>query len=478
MIYPIILAGGSGTRLWPVSRSLYPKQFISLYNKNSLFQNTMQRLTSLDIAQPIVICNEEHRFIVAEQLQKIGSDAIIILEKQGRDTAPAITIAAMVASIRSQSEDPNLLVLSADHYIEDVDGFSQSIDIAIEYSLANKIVTFGIEPNSAHTGYGYIHRGWCLDDNTVFDIEEFVEKPDKAKAQQYLDSGEYYWNCGIFMFLSSTILKEVKSFQPEIFECCNDALINVSFDQDFIRVDEGSLAGCESKSIDYAVIEHTAKAAVVVLNSKWCDIGSWSSLWSLLDKDENGNVTQGDVVHKNTNNCLIHSKNRLVTAVGLEDIIIVETQDAVLVVHKDQEQEIKSLVNTLKAEGHSEYHHHREVFRPWGKYDSIDAGNRYQVKHITVKPGEKLSVQKHLHRAEHWTVVCGTAHVLNGEKNILLTENQSTYIPIGAVHSLENKGKIPLEIIEVQTGAYLGEDDIIRFEDVYGRVEETASCKS
>ncbi len=474
MIIPVILAGGSGTRLWPLSRELYPKQFINLHGENSLLQNTILRIADLDSTDPIVICNEEHRFIVAEQLRNIQCNATIILEKEGRDTAAAITIAALAAQRLYKQIDSQLLVLSADHHIDSEDSFVEAILCASEQVKNNKLVTFGTPPSKAHIGYGYIKQGLCIEENRVFDVENFTEKPNKQLAQKYIESGDYLWNCGIFMFKANTILQEIKDYHPEILNYCMQALskVNFDFEHDFIHLDHKSFALCESKSIDYAVIEQTNKSIVVLLNSPWKDIGCWSSLWEISDKDKLGNVCQGNTLLQDTKNSLVRSDYRLVATIGLENIIVVETHDAILVAHKDKEQEIKTLVNQLKGQNSSEYRHHREVYRPWGKYDSIDSGKRYQVKHITVKPGEKLSVQKHLHRAEHWTVVKGTAHVLNGNEEILLTENQSTYIPIGTVHSLENKGKITLEIIEVQSGAYLGEDDIIRVEDVYGRVQQ------
>lgn len=469
MIYPIILAGGTGSRLWPVSRSLYPKQFIRLCGQLSLLQSTIKRLSSLNAADPIVICNQQHQFIVAEQLKQIDCRAIIVLEPEGRDTAPAIATAALIVEYKAKNEQSTLLVLSSDHCIEDTSSFSDAVGVGHELAESGKLVTLGVPPTSAHTGYGYIKKGHCLFDNIAFDIHEFYEKPDKNTAQEYFDSGEFYWNCGIFLFTARTILSEIFNFQPNILTHCKNALEGQSLDSDLIKLDNKHFSLCDKKSIDYAVIEHTTQAAVVLLKSEWHDVGSWSSLWNLSDKDENNNVVKGNVIMHQTKNSLVRSEYRLVATIGLEDIIVVETHDAVLIAHKNSEQELKVLVDDLKSKGRVEYQHHREVYRPWGKYDSIDFGERYQVKHITVKPGEKLSVQKHLHRAEHWTVVRGTAHVLNGEKDILLTENQSTYIPIGTIHCLENKGKIPLEIIEVQSGAYLGEDDIIRFEDRYGR---------
>ena len=478
MIYPVILAGGSGTRLWPLSRSSYPKQFINLYGEKSLLQQTIERISGLRVADPIVICNEEHRFIVAEQLKQIECKATIVLEPVGRDTAAAITIAAMIAQAKSHNSDPTLLVLSADHLIEDQQAFYQSVSIASKQAEVGKLVTFGKKPTSAHTGFGYIHKGHNISEGQVFDVQEFVEKPVKEIATSYFESGEYFWNCGIFMFLTSTIIAEIKHFQENIYNCCAASLMNLSFDQDFVRVDKVAFTQCEKKSIDYAVIEHTSKSVVVELLSEWHDIGSWSSLLNISEKDQDGNAVTGKVNTLYTKNSLIHSDYRSVFAIGVDDLIIVETKDAVLVAHKNKEQEVKALVNQMKESGDELYHHHREVYRPWGRYDSLDGGTRYQVKHITVKVGEKLSVQKHMHRAEHWTVVRGTAIVQNGDEAILLTENQSTYIPIGTIHSLENKGKIPLELIEVQSGAYLGEDDIIRYEDVYDRVEEEQLCNS
>lgn len=466
-ILPIIMAGGSGTRLWPLSRTQYPKQFLSLNSQATMLQETCQRLSGLSIDTPIVVCSEDHRFLAAEQLRIIGYEqAKIILEPQAKNTAPAIALAAIVAI--QQKQDPILLVLSADHLIKDVARFHESIQAALPLAEAGKLVTFGVVPTHAETGYGYIEQGEA--NGKGFDVARFVEKPDQITAQQYLDSKKYLWNSGMFMFKASRYLDELAKFANDIKVSCEKSTATLSNDQTFIRILNDEFSLCPSDSIDYAVMEKTEDAVVVPLDADWSDIGSWSALWDVSSKDENGNVLQGDVIVHNTQDSLVHSTNRLVSMVGVKDVIVVETKDAVLVVHKDQVQDVKKAVEKLKAEGRNEHLNHREVLRPWGVYDSVDSGERYQVKRITVNPGAKLSVQMHYHRAEHWIVVSGTARITNGEKTYLLTENQSTYIPSGEIHALENPGKIPLELIEVQSGTYLGEDDIVRFEDKYGRV--------
>ncbi len=467
MLVPIIMAGGSGTRLWPLSRALYPKQFLPLVGDNSMLQETLIRLSGLDIAEPVTICNEEHRFIVAEQLRTLGKLGTIVLEPEGRNTAPAIALAADIATHRNGDNDPLLLVLAADHVIQNPQAFVDVVEQAIPLAEQGKLVTFGIVPQCAHTGYGYIKRG--PDVASGFEVSEFVEKPDQTTAQQYLDSGEYYWNSGMFLFKASRYLKELEAHRPDIAAACAASLSQTEKDLDFVRVDKEAFLSCPEDSIDYAVMEKTKDAVVVPLDAGWNDIGSWSALWEVDEKDANGNASRGDVIFHDSKNCLAHGGERLIATVGLEDIVIVDTKDAVLVAHKDKVQDVKKIVEQLKVEGRSEFQLHREVYRPWGKYDSVDNGQRYQVKRITVKPGAKLSVQMHHHRAEHWIVVSGTAKVTNGDKTFLVTENESTYIPVGVVHALENPGKVPLELIEVQSGSYLGEDDIVRFEDRYGR---------
>lgn len=471
MITPIILAGGSGSRLWPLSRLLYPKQFLRLHGKYSMLQDTLLRLQGLNVSKPILVCNEQHRFLAAEQMREIDYPCTILLESEGKNTAPAIALAAFVSLQNANNTELTLLVLSADHCIADMQAFTDSIELAEQQCKQGKIVTFGVDPASAHTGYGYIQKGKPLQNGKAFCIKQFVEKPNKETAVQYVQSGNYFWNSGMFMFKADVLLTELKKYHSEIYDCCLKASTHFTQDVDFIRVNNLFLKNCPNESIDYAVMEHTRNAVVVALNSAWSDIGCWSSLWEIKAKDDQGNACKGDVLLQNSQNCLVHSEYRMIAAIGLKDLIIVETHDAVLVVNKNDEQQVKTVVEKLKKQNKHEYLHHREVYRPWGKYDSIDSGNRYQVKHITVKPGEKLSIQKHLHRAEHWTVVRGTAHVTNADQELLLTENQSTYIPVGTIHCLENRGKIPLEIIEVQSGAYLGEDDIIRLEDRYGRVK-------
>lgn len=466
MITPVIMAGGSGSRLWPLSRSLYPKQFLPLTGEKTMLQETLGRLENLDVNAPLVICNEEHRFIVAEQLRAIDISGSIILEPVGRNTAPAIALAAQVTV---DDNDPLLLILAADHVIQDEIAFTHAVEKAIPIAQAGKLVTFGIVPTQAHTGYGYIKRGDSISGSVGFDVHAFVEKPDATTAASYIDSGAYYWNSGMFLIKASRYLDELQKYRPDISNACEKALINTTHDNDFVRLDDEAFALCPDESIDYAVMENTEDAVVVPLDAGWNDIGAWSALWEVNDKDEQGNTVVGDTILHNTVNSLVHGGERLVTTVGLDNIVIVDTKDALLVAHKDSVQDVKKIVEQLKAENRDEYKLHREVYRPWGKYDSIDNGERYQVKRITVNPGEKLSIQMHHHRAEHWIVVSGTAKVTNGDKTFLVTENESTYIPIGVVHALENPGKMPLEMIEVQSGSYLGEDDIVRFEDRYGR---------
>lgn len=469
MILPVIMAGGSGTRLWPLSRSLYPKQFLQLSGKQTMLQETVARLVGIDTGKPITICNEEHRFIVAEQLRAIDQLGTIILEPEGRNTAPAIALAADVATSH-HFDDPLLLVLAADHVIQDQNAFAAAVEQAVPLAEQGKLVTFGIVPQSPHTGYGYIKRGEAIDSG--FSVDQFVEKPDIDVAQNYLNSGEYYWNSGMFLFKASRYLEELKRYRPNIADACEASLQDITKDMDFVRVIKEAFVQCPDDSIDYAVMEKTQDAVVIPLDAGWNDIGSWSALWEVDEKDDQGNTSRGDVILHETNNCLVHGGERLIATVGLKDIMIVDTKDAVMVSHKEKVQDVKKIVEVLKSQDRSEYKLHREVYRPWGRYDSIDNGHRYQVKRITVKPGSKLSVQMHHHRAEHWIVVSGTAKVSVGDDSFLVTENESTYIPVGVVHSLENPGRVPLELIEVQTGSYLGEDDIVRFEDLYGRVEK------
>lgn len=466
MITPVIMAGGSGTRLWPLSRALYPKQFLPLANTSTMLQETLLRLDTLETAQPITLCNEDHRFLVAEQLRGIDQVGSIVLEPAGRNTAPAVALAANLAL----KEDPLLLVLAADHVIADPDGFAEAIKQAIPLAEAGKLVTFGIVPQSPHTGYGYIQAGEQVEE--AHKVVQFVEKPSIEIATGYLASGNYLWNSGMFLFKASRYLEELEKYRPDIASACRMATENPRIDHDFIRVDTESFLHCPEDSIDYAVMEKTSEAVVVSLDVGWNDIGSWSALWEIGAKDENGNCIRGDVLSHDTSDSLIFGEERLIATVGLKDIVVVDTKDALMVATKDRVQEVKAIVNILKKENREEAVLHREVYRPWGKYDSVDAGPRYQVKRITVKPGAKLSVQMHHHRAEHWIVVSGTAKVTRGEKIFLVTENQSTYISIGEHHALENPGKVDLELIEVQSGAYLGEDDIVRFEDLYGREEE------
>ena len=468
-ITPVVMAGGSGSRLWPMSRQQFPKQFLNLGGSSSMLQKTLARIAPLDQGTPIVISNESHRFIVAEQLRTSGIDGSkIILEPEGRNTATAIALAAFQAI--AEGGDPILLVLAADHLIKDEQAFCSAVESGIAIAQENKLITFGIVPTKPETGYGYIRRGDDIVDGSCHLIAEFVEKPNLEKARQYMDSGEYYWNSGMFMFKASCYLRELKKYREDIYLSCEQAFRNTTKDLDFIRVDEQAFCDCPEESIDYAVMEKTEDGVVIPIDCGWSDVGSWSALWEVSEKDDNGNVMQGDVIALDCENSYFHSQEKLIAAIGLEDVVVLDTKDAILVTKMSEVQRVKEVVNQLKAQDRSEWQYHREVYRPWGKYDSLDSGHRFQVKRITVKPGEKLSTQMHHHRAEHWIVVSGTAKVVINDEEFLLTENQSTHIPLGEKHSLENPGKLPLEIIEVQSGSYLGEDDIVRFKDNYGRV--------
>ncbi|MEP7311057.1 MAG: mannose-1-phosphate guanylyltransferase/mannose-6-phosphate isomerase [Pseudomonadota bacterium] len=461
---PVILSGGSGTRLWPLSRELYPKQLLKLLGTHTMLQDTVLRLAGLAASAPVVVCNESHRFLVAEQLHQLGTPPqAIVLEPCGRNTAPAIALAAYAA-------DPEalLLVLPADHVIRNPAAFQKSIQSALQAAQAGKLVTFGIVPTSPETGYGYIQRAPQAEGG-AYPIAQFVEKPDQARAAKFLAAGDYLWNSGMFLFKASRYLAELTKFAPDIALAAKQAYAKAVPDLDFTRIDKGAFEACRSESIDYAVMEKTADAVVVPLDAGWSDVGSWAALHAASDADGQGNVMHGDVVAEDSQGCYLHSESRLVTVVGLSDHVVVETKDAVLVAPKDRVQDVKKLVARLKAEGRYEHALHREVFRPWGSYDSIDTGERFQVKRLSIKPGAVLSLQLHHHRAEHWIVVSGTARITRGEDVFLLEENQSTYIPLGVKHRIENPGKIPLHIIEVQSGTYLGEDDIVRFEDSYGR---------
>ena len=467
MLIPFILAGGSGTRLWPLSRQLYPKQFLPLLGDRTMFQLTIERLKGLECGEPVVVCNEEHRFIAAEQMRQLGiEDVSILLEPLAKNTAPAIALAAL--KVLESDANAIVLVMPADHHISDVQAFHAAVKRALKAAEEGYLVTFGVVPTKPETGYGYIKRG--REKYTgIYAVEKFVEKPDEVTAKKYLDEGCYYWNSGMFMFKAKAYLGELEKFEPQIFECCQKAFERAQRDLDFLRVDPEIFKKCPSNSIDYAVMEKTDKAEVVPLEAGWSDIGSWASLWEICPKDERQNSFIGDVIAKDTQDCFVHSENRLVVTLGVKDLIVVDTKDALLVMHKDRAQEIKDVVERLKRENRSEHINHREVHRPWGVYDSIERGDRYQVKRITVKPGGKLSLQLHHHRAEHWIVVKGTAKVTLEDKTFLVSENESTFVPVGKVHSLENPGRIPLELIEVQSGSYLGEDDIVRLKDKYGR---------
>lgn len=475
MLIPVILSGGAGTRLWPLSRELYPKQFLPLVGERTMIQDTALRTDGLPgIAAPIVVCNEAHRFLVAEQLRQVGvAPQSILLEPVGRNTAPAVAIAALVAlaNLRPGDEPPLLLVLPADHVLADVGAFRRAVESALPAARAGRLVTFGVVPTQAETGYGYIRRG--AGEGPVRPVAAFVEKPDTARAVEFVASGNYFWNSGMFLFSATAYLEELARHDVAMLAACRRAHDAAVRDLDFIRLDWAAFESCRADSIDYAVMEKTEHAAVVALDAGWSDVGSWASLQDALPADAAGNVTRGDVVTEDSKDCLLYSTERLVATVGLEGHVVIETKDAVMVAPKGRVQDVKRLVEQMKRAGRSEPGLHREVFRPWGSYDSVDAGARFQVKRLTIKPGATLSLQMHRHRAEHWVVVKGTARITRGEEVFLLSENESTYIPVGTVHRIENPGTEPLQIIEVQSGGYLGEDDIVRLDDNYGRKGRT-----
>lgn len=478
LIQPVVLSGGSGTRLWPLSREKHPKQLLSLIGgEDTLLQATIRRvdgIADINLCTPMVVCNEEYRFVIAEQLRLMGKEGPIVLEPFGRNTAPALTLAAM-AAVRDGA-DPILLVMPADHVITDTRAFQDAVAQGALLAQEGAVVTFGITPDSPETGYGYIQAGPAYGEAAARKISRFVEKPDLATAQSYLDEGSYLWNSGLFMMRSSVWLSAIGTCRPDILTACQTAWDQGSVDGMFLRVSKEAFAQCPSDSIDYAVMERITAgeldlpmAVVIPLSAGWSDVGAWDALWKVLPKDDDGNVAQGDVVLHDCRNTLVMSANRLVACVGVEDVVVIETSDAILVSHKNKTQEVKKIVDHLKRAGRTEGELHRKVFRPWGFYDSVDSGGRFLVKHIVVKPGASLSLQMHYHRAEHWVVVRGTAKVTRGEDTFLVSENESAFIPLGTKHRLENPGKMPLEMIEVQSGSYLGEDDIVRFEDIYGR---------
>jgi mannose-1-phosphate guanylyltransferase/mannose-6-phosphate isomerase len=470
MLKPVLLSGGVGSRLWPVSREAYPKQFLPLASDNSMLVDTVHRLDGLTAARPMVICNEEHRFIVAEQLRdSTPGGGEIVLEPLGRNTAPAVAVAALQAV----TEDPDavLLVLPADHLIGDAQIFRSAVSEAMAQAERGRLVTFGVVPDRPETGYGYIRRGEALDGSN-FAIGEFVEKPDADTAKRYLDSGDYYWNSGMFLLGAQSYLDELQRLAPDMVHACREALAGATSDMDFVRLDRAAFEACPSDSIDYAVMEKTGLGAVMPLDCGWSDVGAWSALWEAGERDANGNVVLGDVLLEQGSNNYLRSESRLLAATGVNNLVVVETPDAVLVADRRSVQDVKQLVTTLKAAARDEAKLHARVYRPWGSYESLINEERFQVKRIVVNPGAKLSLQKHHHRAEHWIVVTGTAEVTCEDKVFMLGEDESTYIPLGHKHRLVNPGRIPLELIEVQSGSYLGEDDIVRFDDIYGRSDK------
>ena len=471
-VYPVILSGGSGSRLWPLSREHFPKPLLPLVSERTLLQETACRLDPVPgLGDAVYVCNEEHRFLVAEQVAQLGKKpATIILEPQGRNTAPALTLAALYLVTR----DPEamMVVMPADHVMTEPQEFVEAVQLGSVSAQSGSLVTFGVLPDTPETGYGYIKRNGELEGGAVYTVAQFVEKPDLQTAMRYVDAGDYYWNSGIFLMRADRWLEEIGKYRADILDCCRQALEQGAQDSDFLRVHKPTFAACPSDSIDYAVLEKTDRAVVVPISAGWSDVGAWSALWHVCPHDADGNVIQGDVIVQDTHNAFLVAQHRCLATVGLENVIVVETADAVLVADKDKAQDVKEIVKRLKETNRNEHKCHRRVYRPWGSYEGVDAGPRFQVKRLTVKPGAQLSLQMHHHRAEHWVVVKGTARVTCGERTFNLHENESTYIPIGERHRLENPGNIPLEVIEIQSGSYLGEDDIVRYEDVYDRVRE------
>ena len=472
-LIPVILSGGSGSRLWPMSRTLRPKQFLGVTEARSLFQLTLARLQGLQETslRPMVVANTDHRFLVAEQCRTSGVEPLaILLEPMARNTAPAIAAAAFAALALSPDQDPVLLVLPSDHTFANVPAFHQSVAVGIEAAMAGNLVTFGIVPTHPETGYGYVKASQALNAKAAVPVDKFVEKPNLETAMAYLEQGSYTWNSGMFLFKASVFLQELKQYNPSMYQACEASWLKSQKDLEFVRLDAESFAQSPANSVDYEVMEKTQKAVVVPLDAGWSDVGAWPAVWDALPHDAQGNATRGDVLLEgNAQGNMVQAESRLVSLLGVQDLIVIETADAVLVAHKNSAQDVKKIVDKLKGQHRAEVDVHREVFRPWGSYDSVDQGDRFQVKRITVKPGAKLSLQMHHHRAEHWIVVSGTAKVRIGEELKLVTENESVYIPVGTIHSLENPGKVALHLIEVQSGSYLGEDDIVRYEDLYGR---------